>query len=85
MDRIAFIEKLFSVLTLGSIFLLAGWGKQEKVEGFGNEEKLWDLASGEERSEETVEINYAKKTPALFRDTSMGKEDPSFVPRVSGG
>jgi hypothetical protein len=40
MDRRAFIEKLFSVLPLGSIFLLAGWGKQEEVEGFGNEERL---------------------------------------------
>ena len=73
------------MLTLGSIFLLGGCGKQEKVEGFGNEEKLWDLASGQEKSEEAIEINYAIKTPALFRDASMGKADPSFVSRVSGG
>ena len=85
MGRRAFIERLLSVLTLGGIFLLGGCGKQEKVERFGNEEKLWDLASGQGRSEEAVEINYGKKTPALFRDASMGKADPSFVPRVSGG
>jgi hypothetical protein len=84
MDRRAFLGRLFPVLTIGSIFLLGGCRKQEKVEGFGNEERLWDLASGQEKSEEAVEINYAKKTPALFRDASMGKADPSFVPRVSG-
>jgi DUF1680 family protein len=60
MDRRASLERLFSVLTLGRIFLLGGCGKQEKVEGFGNEEKLWDFASGQEKSEEAVEINYAK-------------------------
>jgi hypothetical protein len=85
MDRRALIQKFFSVLSIGSIFLLGGCRKQEKVEGFGNEERLWDLAIGQEKSKEAVEINYAKKTPALFRDASMGKADPSFVPRVSGG
>ena len=85
MGRRAFIERLLSVLILGGIFLLGGCGKLEKVERSGSEEKLWDLASGQGRSEEAVEINYAKKTPALFRDASMGKADPSFVPRVSGG
>jgi hypothetical protein len=84
MDRRAFIEKLFSVLPLGSIFLLAGWGKQEEVEGFGNEERLWDLSSGQKKSEEAIDINYTKKT-VLSRDASMGKADPSFVPRGSGG
>ena len=85
MDRRAFIERVFSVLTLGSILVLAGCGKQEKVEGFGNEEKLWDLVNGREKLEEPVESAYAKKTPALYRDASMGKADPNFVPKVAGG
>jgi hypothetical protein len=85
MGRRAFIERLLSVLILGGIFLLGGCGKLEKVERSGSEEKLWDLASGQGRSEEAVEINYAKKTPALVRDASMGKADPAFVPRGSGG
>jgi hypothetical protein len=85
MDRRAFIERIFSVLTLGSILMLVGCEKQEKVEGFGNEEKLWDLVSGKEKLEEPVEAAYAKKTPALYRDASMGKADPNFVPKVAGG
>ena len=85
MGRRAFLEGFTFVLTIESIFLLAGCGRQEKVKRFGNEEKLWDLASGQGRSEEAVEINYAKKTPALFRDASVGKTDPAFVPRGSGG
>jgi len=85
MDRRAFVERCFSVLTLGSILLLGGCNKEEKIESFGNEGRLWDLASGKEKSEEPVESAYANKTPALYRDASMGKADPSFVPKVSGG
>jgi hypothetical protein len=85
MDRRAFIERVFLVLTLGSILMLGGCEKQEKVEGFGNEEKLWDLVNGREKMEEPVEAAYAKKTPALYRDASMGKADPNFVPKVAGG
>jgi hypothetical protein len=85
MDRRAFIERVFSVLTLGSIVVLGGCGQQEKVERVGNEERLWDLVSGREKLDEPVESAYTKKTPALFRDASMGKTDPSFVPKVSGG
>jgi acyl-CoA synthetase (NDP forming) len=32
-----------------------------------------------------ADLAYARKTPALYRDASMGKADPSFVPKVSGG
>jgi hypothetical protein len=85
MDRRTFIEGFFAALTFGGILVLGGCGKQEKVEGFGNEEKFWDLANGREKPEEPLESVYAKKTPALYRDASMGKADPSFVPRVSGG
>ena len=85
MDRRAFIERFLSALALGSILLLEGCRKQEKVESFGNEGKLWDLANGQEKLEEPIDLAYAKKTPALYRDASMGKADPSFVPKVSGG
>jgi hypothetical protein len=30
-------------------------------------------------------LAYSKNTPALYRDASMGKADPSFIPKVSGG
>jgi hypothetical protein len=85
MDRKTFIEGLLSTLALGTIFLIGGCGKEEKTEVFGNEDKLWQMANGEGKLEEPVELAYAKKTPALFRDASMGKADPSFVPKVSGG
>jgi hypothetical protein len=38
MGRRAFLERFFSVLAFGTIFLLAGCVRQGKVEGFGNEE-----------------------------------------------
>lgn len=79
------IQKSLFVSTLISIFLLESCGKHEKAESSGSQEKLWDLASGPERSEEAVETNDAIKTPLLLRDASVGKADPSFVPRVSGG
>jgi len=83
MDRRTLIKGLFSALALGGILLLGGCGKQEKSAGFGNQEKLWELAEGQGKLEEPIELAYAKKTPALYRDASMGKADPSFVPKVS--
>lgn len=68
-----------------SLLFIGGCGKTEKPAGFGNEEKLWQLAAGQGKIEEPLELAYAKKTPALFRDASMGKADPSFVPKISGG
>jgi hypothetical protein len=85
MERRAFIERVFSVLVIGGLLLFAGCAKKEKPAGFGNQEKLWKMATGQEKLEEPVELAYAKKTPVLYRDASMGKADPSFVPRVSGG
>lgn len=85
MGRRAFIEGVLSVLVIGGLLLFAGCAKKEKPAGFGNQEKLWQMATGQEKLEEPVELAYAKKTPALYRDASMGKADPSFVPRVSGG
>ena len=87
MDRRTFIERCFSAvaLGLGGILLLEGCSKGKSPAGFGNEESLWQLAEGQGKIEEPVESAYAKKTPALYRDASMGKVDPSFVPKVSGG
>jgi hypothetical protein len=85
MERRRFVEGLFSALTIGSLLLLGGCGRAEKPSRFGNQEKLWDLASGQKKVEEPVELVYSKNTPALYRDASMGKADPSFVPKVGGG
>jgi hypothetical protein len=76
---------LFEALTLGGLFLLAGCKAKEKSAAFGNQEKLWNLVSGQQKMEESVELAYSKDTPALYRDASKGKADPSFVPKVGGG
>ncbi len=85
MERRTRIRKLFLALLIGGIFLLGGCAKKEIPAGFGNQEKLWQLATGQQKLEEPVDLAYAKKTPALYRDASMGKADPSFIPKVSGG
>ena len=85
MERRTFLERLFSALALGGFLLLSGCAKSEKPAGFGNQGKLWQLVTGEAKIEEPIELAHAKETPALYRDASMGKADPSFVPRVGGG
>jgi hypothetical protein len=85
MERRRFIEGLFSALAIGGLLLLEGCGKTEKSPKFGNEEKLWQMVTGERKLEEPVELASAKKTPALYRDASMGKADPNFVPKLTGG
>ena len=85
MERRRFIERLFYALAMGGLLLLGGCGKTEKPSGFGNQEKLWQLVAGQRKLEEPIELAYSKKTPALYRDASMGKADPSFIPKVSGG
>jgi len=85
MERRAFIEKVFSALVIGGLLLFAGCAKKEKPAGFGNQEKLWQLTTAEGKMEEPVDLAYAKDTPALYRDASMGKADPSFVPKIGGG
>jgi hypothetical protein len=84
MER-TYIKRFFSALLVGGILLLGGCAKKENPAGFGNQEKLWHLAAGQQKVEEPLELAYAKKTPALYRDASMGKIDSSFVPKVSGG
>jgi hypothetical protein len=85
MERKRFIEGLLSALAIGGLLLFTGCEKREKPAGFGNQEKLWQIVTGQGKLEESVELAYAKKTPALYRDASMGKADPSFVPKVGGG
>ena len=89
MERRRFVEKFFSFLALGSIFLLGAGGcekyPQKQLKKFGNEEKLWQLSAGKEKLEEPLELAYAKDTPVLYRDASMGKADPNFVPKITGG
>jgi hypothetical protein len=85
MERRVFIEKMISAIALGGIFLVAGCQKEEKIFRAGNQDKLWQMATGQLKAAEPVELAYAKDTPALFRDASMGKIDPSFKPQVGGG
>lgn len=85
MERRAFIEKLLSALALGSLFLAAGCQKEERILRPGNQDKLWQMATGRLNSDEPLELAYAKDTPAFFRDASMGKIDPSFKPQTGGG
>jgi len=85
MERRTFIQRLFEALALGGLFLLVGCKAKEKPVAFGNQEKLWNLVSGQQKIEESVELAYSKETPALYRDASMGKADPNFVPRLTGG
>ncbi len=85
MERRTFIQRLFEALALGGLFLLIGCKGKEKPAAFGNQEKLWQLVSGQQKIEEPTDLAYSKGTPALYRDASMGKADPNFVPKVTGG
>ncbi|NWG01315.1 MAG: hypothetical protein HXY44_00490 [Syntrophaceae bacterium] len=85
MERRTFIQRLFEAFALGGLLVLVGCKTKEKPAAFGNQEKLWNLVSGQQKAEEPVELAYSKDTPALYRDASMGKADPSFVPKVGGG
>ena len=85
MERRIFIQRLFEALVLGGLFLLVGCEGKEKPAAFGNQEKLWQLVSEKQKIEEPIELAYSKETPALYRDASMGKVDPNFVPRLTGG
>jgi hypothetical protein len=85
MERRTFIEKFLMALALTGLILLTGCGKKERPAGFGNQEKLWQLTTAEGKMEEPVDLAYVKDTVALYRDASMGKADPSFVPKIGGG
>jgi hypothetical protein len=85
MDRRTFLESILAAMALGGISLLAGCSKKETPARQGNEEKLWKMTSVSGKVEEPLELAYARGTPAIYRDASMGKEDPSFKPQVGGG
>ena len=85
MERRTFIQRLFKASVLGGLFLLVGCKGKEKPVVFRNQEKLWQLVSEEGKIEEPIELTYSKETPVLYRDASMGKVDPNFVPRLTGG
>jgi hypothetical protein len=85
MDRRTFIESLFAALAVGGISILAGCSKKDNPPRLGNQETLWKMASAPEKIEEPLNLAYAKDTPAVYRDASMGKEDPNFKPKIGGG
>ncbi len=85
MERRRLVKRLFTILTIGGLLLLGGCKEEEKSLSFGNQEKLWQLTTAESKMEEPIDLVYAKDTPALYRDASMGKADPNFVPKVVGG
>ena len=85
MDRRTFIESIFAALTVGGMAILAGCSEKEKPSRLGNQEKLWRMASAPEKLDEPLDLAYAKDTPAIFRDASMGKADPNFKPKIGGG
>ncbi len=85
MERRRFLERVLSGLMLGGFLLSLGCSKAEPTRVSGNQEGLWQLITGQKQGEEPLELSYAKETPALYRDASMGKPDASFVPKVSGG
>jgi hypothetical protein len=85
MERRRLVKGFFAGLTIGGLLLLGGCKEEKKLLGFGNQEKLWQLTTAESKMEEPVDLAYAKGTAALYRDASMGKADPNFVPKLTGG
>jgi hypothetical protein len=85
MERRKFLERLLSGMMLGGLLLSLGCSKTETTGRSGNQEGLWQLATGQKQGEEPLELSYTKETPALYRDASMGKPDASFVPKLTGG
>ncbi len=85
MNRRLFLEALFGIFALSGFSILAGCSKKEKTPRSGNQEKLWQMAAIQEKSDEPLELSYAKNTPAFYRDASLGKADPNFKPVTGGG
>ena len=85
MERRAFIERVFLCVDFRKHPPVRRLRKDGESLRFGNEEKLWELAAGRRNWRNPLSLAYSKNTPALYRDASMGKADPSFIPKVSGG
>lgn len=85
MNRRNLIKIIFFIPFIANFFFIQGCGQKEKSSGFGNQEKLWNLITTQEKIEEPVDLTYLKDTPAFYRDSSFAKEDTSFVPQISGG
>jgi hypothetical protein len=85
MERRTFIERFLTGLVIGGLLFAGACAKSDSPPRVGNQESLWLLSMGQGKLEEPVVPSYSKDTPALYRDASMGKADPSFVPKVSGG
>lgn len=87
MDRRQFIEYGLGALAVGVATLLFGCAPAETTQAqrLGNQDTLWNVAMGTEEGSESLELAYAKDTPAFFRDESFGKVDPNFKPQTGGG
>jgi hypothetical protein len=84
MERRAFVKKGFTALALGGVLFAIGCDKKEQPRGFGNQERLWQLAAGQGKAEEPLSLAYAKDTPGLFRDASMAVEGAALI-NIGGG
>lgn len=87
MDRRQFIEYGVGALAIGVATLVLGCTPAEtpQAQRLGNQDTLWNAVVGTEEGNETLELAYAKDTPAFFRDESLGKVDPNFKPQTGGG
>jgi hypothetical protein len=54
-ERRTFIQRLFEAFNLGGLFLLIGCKGKEKSAAFGNQEKLWQLVNGQQKTEESLD------------------------------
>ena len=85
MERRRFIQRLVETAVLGGLLFLGGCSQEKKPIRVGNQDRLWQIATGQQNAQEPIDLAYTKDTPAFYRDASMGKADPSFVPAVGGG
>jgi hypothetical protein len=89
MDRRSFFGIGLAAVAVGVVSAFAnGCSRSEHTpapRGLGNEEKHWRMVEGSGKLNEPIELPYAKNTAVVFRDTSFGKDDPSFKPQVGGG
>ena len=83
MERRAFIEKMISVIALGSIFLVSGCQKEEKIPRPGNQDKLWQMATGQLKAEEPLELALRQGHPGPFSRRLDG-QGRSFVQAPDG-